>query len=123
LEDVINKIKIWYDNSGQNRISRLEATYYNYVFNAITLIEKGEALNEIQLNKTINYIQECKEITTNDKFNFEWYGVGKGSKKILNYVELGSMKNEGAKLFEDDSKPRIEGRYYIDVDKRQVAIG
>ncbi|MBC5838220.1 P-loop NTPase [Flavobacterium muglaense] len=119
LEDVISKIKIWYDNSGQNRISRLEATYYNYVFNAITLIEKGEALNEIQLNKTINYIQECKEITTNDKFNFEWYGVGKGSKKILNYVELGSMKNEGAKLFEDDSKlQEVEGTI-ITIDDRQ----
>ncbi|MBP1223909.1 hypothetical protein [Flavobacterium sp. 1355] len=119
LEDVINKIKIWYDNSGQNRISHLEATYYNYVFNAIALIERGEALNEIQLNKAIGYIQECKEITTNDKFNFEWYGVGTGSKKILNYVELGSMKNEGSKLFEDDSKlQEVEGTI-ITIDDRQ----
>lgn len=119
LEDVINKIKIWYDNSGQNRISHLEATYYNYVFNAIALIERGEALNEIQLNKTIGYIQECKEITTNDKFNFEWYGLGTGSKKILNYVELGSMKNEGSKLFEDDSKlQEVEGTI-ITIDDRQ----
>lgn len=119
LEDVINRIRIWYDNSGQNRISRLEATYYNYVFNAIALIERGESLNEIQLNKTLGYIHECKEITTNDKFNFEWYGVGTGSKKILNYVELGSMKNEGAKLFEDDSKlQEVEGTI-VTIDDRQ----
>ncbi|WP_237732306.1 hypothetical protein, partial [Flavobacterium sp. UGB4466] len=119
LEDVINKIKIWYNNSGQNRVSHLEATYYNYVFNAIQLIEGGDSFNDILLNKTKDYIKECKEITTNDKFNFEWYGVGTGSKKILSYVELGSMKNEGLKLFEDDSKlQEVEG-IITTIDDRQ----
>lgn len=119
LEDVINKTKIWYDCSNQNRISHLEATYYSYVFNAISLIEMGETLNELQLNKTINYIKESKEITTNDKFNFEWFGNGIGAKRILNYVELGSMKNEGLKLFEDDSKlQEVEG-VIITIDNRQ----
>lgn len=119
LEDVANKVKIWYDNSIQNKISHLEATYYSYVFNAIALIEQGDTLNEIQLNRTINYIQECKEITTNDKFNFEWYGVGTGSKKILNYIELGSMKNEGLKLFEDDSKLQVVEGTIITINDRQ----
>lgn len=119
LEDVINKIKIWYDNSMQNRISHLESTYYNYVFNAIDLIEREESLNEIQLNKTLNFIRECKEITTNDKFNFEWFGKGEGAKRILNYVELGSMRNDGLNLFEDDSKlQEVEG-VIITIDDRQ----
>lgn len=123
LEDVINKIKIWYDNSGQNRVSHLEAIFYNYVFNAIMLIERGETLNEIQLNKTLSYIQECKELTTNDKFNFEWYGVGVGSKKIINYSELGSMKNEGLKLFEDDSKlQEVEGTIVTIHDRQKGKI-
>lgn len=119
VEDVLNKIKIWYDNSGQNRISHLESTYYNYVFNAISLIENGESLNDIQLNRTNNFIQECKEITTNDKFNFEWFGKGIGAKRIVNYVELGSMKNDGLKLFEDDSRlQEVEGTI-ITIDDRQ----
>ncbi|MFW0737125.1 hypothetical protein [Flavobacterium sp. T12S277] len=94
FEQALGPVKTWYDNSLNFEMSHLEALYYRYVLHACKAIDEGESFGDFDVTEAKKYINECKQKSTNDKYSFEWYGNGKGIKKMVNHGELGSMKND-----------------------------
>ena len=102
IDECINTVKMWFDNSVNLEISHLEASYYLYVLYACKAISEGEGYSLDDVKQAKSYLNLYKDKNTNDRFSFEWYGNGRGIKHVVNHSQLGSM-SAGTGFFEDVS--------------------
>ncbi len=113
-EEILSRLKIWYENSESSKILHLEASYYLYVLYACLTIKAGDSFSSIYRNEAIFYINKCKELSRNNKYSFEWYGKGSGIDCLINHKE---------KAFGDDSQlERVEGVISIISSRQQGKI-
>ena len=113
-EEIIARLKVWYDNSENSKILNLEAAYYLYVLNACLTIKAGDSFSNIHLKETVEYINKCRELSNSSKFTFEWYGKEKGIACLINHKD---------KPFGDDSMlERVEGVISVISSRQQGKI-
>lgn len=85
IDEVISRLKIWYENSESNYVLHLEAAYYLYVFYACLAIKAKDSFSQINLKEIYRYIDICKSLSQNSKFAFEWLSKNDGLDCLLNY--------------------------------------
>jgi len=100
IEECISTVKLWFDNSATFEISHLEASYYLYILYACKAISEGDGYIETDVSSAKTYLKLNEDKKPNDRFSFEWYGKGKGIKRLINHTQLGSM-NSSEGFFED----------------------
>lgn len=114
LEEIIARLKLWYDNSESSKILNLEASYYLYVLYACLTIKAGDSFSSIYKKETIVFVNKCKELSKNNKYSFEWYGKENGIDCLINHKE---------KAFGDDSMlERVEGTISVINSRQQGKI-
>lgn len=109
IDKVLSVVKTWYDNTINNKISHTEAVYYCYILHACKALSAGDAFNSSDIDETKKYINECKELTLNDRFSFEWFGRGKGIKILVNHSMLGSMSTDSGFFQDISSLKKLSG--------------
>lgn len=72
IEEIKSRLKVMYNNSSEYPMARLEAAYFLYILNAFELIKENDTLNDRKLQETKHWIERCKEISSCDKYPFEW---------------------------------------------------
>ncbi|TRW27116.1 hypothetical protein FMM05_00245 [Flavobacterium zepuense] len=109
-EEIISRLKIWYNNSENSKILNLEASYYLYILYVCLTIEAGDSFSTIYKDEATMFISKCREMSRNSKYSFEWYGKGNGIDCLINHKE---------KPYGDDSMlERVEGTI-IQISSRQ----
>ncbi|MDP4282499.1 MAG: hypothetical protein Q8867_10180 [Bacteroidota bacterium] len=106
IEDCLSVVKTWYDNTRNNKIAHLEASYYRYILHAINAINGGSAFNVLDVEQAKYFIEESKNLTENDMFSFEWYSNKKGIQALISHSSLGPMNSEDG-FFCDASKAKL----------------
>lgn len=87
IEEIIARLKIWYQNSENNYILHLEAGYYLYVLNACLAIKGGDSFSSLNTKEANKYISVCKALSQNNKYPFEWLSTGEGIDCLLNHKD------------------------------------
>jgi len=100
IEDIIARIKLFYEKTENSKIAQLEASFYLFVLNALITIQAGEQFNPLYKKAAEEYLNRCKELSQNPKFIYEYYVVGEGIESLANYRYRPT---------EDDSFQRVEG--------------
>lgn len=113
-EEIISRLKIWYDNSDSSKVLNLEAAYYLYVLYASHTIKEGSIFSTIYKDEAVKYINKCRELSRNNKYAFEWLGVEDGIDCLINHKK---------RIFgEDSSLFRAEGTISIISSRQQGKI-
>lgn len=92
IEEVVSRLKILYNNSTEHPLMRLEASYYLFIMNILLLIKSGTSINTKLLEETKELIKECKNLSSSDKYPFEWL---KGIDNINGIINHKDRKNVG----------------------------
>lgn len=87
LNEILTKIKIWYENSSDNQISNLECSYYLYVIYSCLAIRAGDSFSDFNVKEAQRFISVCNGKSNNSKFTYEWYGKGDGIKMLVNHKD------------------------------------
>lgn len=90
----IAKISAWTQIVGQSTNSLLEGYYYLYVLHAIQAISEGDTFGSLAITSVTEILARMKPYVNNDRFCFEWLGVGKGVKQMVNYKSLGEFSQD-----------------------------
>ncbi|MCW4469881.1 hypothetical protein OGH69_12950 [Flavobacterium sp. MFBS3-15] len=85
IEEIISRLKIWYDHSEDAKILHLESAYYLYVLNACMAIKAGDTFSSEHQKEAVKYIAKCRELSKYDKFSFEFYGRQDGIDCLINH--------------------------------------
>lgn len=117
LDEALPLVKMWYDYSKD--LSKLEATYYMYILYACKAINDGSISGSINAQYAKEYIAECTQYATNDRYSFEWFGCGTELKQIVHHSKLGKMSSSN-KFFEDVSLLKEVEGIIISISNRRV---
>lgn len=101
IEECISKISVWSQTIGQNINSSLESNYYLYVLNAIKAISQINIFDPTTIQNVKELKDRMKGFIKNEKFCFEWYGVGKGMQQMVSHKRLGEFTSD---FFEKNKK-------------------
>lgn len=72
IDEIKSRLHVMYKNSIDYPMARLEAAYFLYILNAFELIKENDTLNDRKLQETKLWINRCKELSSNDKYPYEW---------------------------------------------------
>lgn len=72
IEEIKSRLNVMYKNSSDYPMARLEAAYFLYILNAFELIKESDTLNDRKLQETKCWIERCKELSSFDKYPYEW---------------------------------------------------
>lgn len=112
-EEIISRLKIWYDHSGNSIILNLEASYYLYILHACLTIQGGENFSTIHKTEALFFINKCRELSKNSKYTFEWLGKDNGIDAIINHRERAG---------DDSMLERVEGTISLINSRQQGKI-
>nr|WP_067062216.1 hypothetical protein [Mucilaginibacter sp. L294] len=101
IEECISKIGTWTQTIGQNINSSLESNYYLYVLNAIKAISNGNTFDSTSVQNVKELKDRMKGFIKNEKFCFEWYGIGTGMQQMVSHKKLGEFTTD---FFEKNKK-------------------
>lgn len=90
IEEIVSRLKILYNNSEGHPLMRLEASYYLFIMNTLLLIKSSASINTKLLDETKELIKECKDLSSSDKYPFEWL---KGVDNVNGIVSHKDKKN------------------------------
>jgi hypothetical protein len=94
IEECISKVGTWTQTIGQTINSSLEANYYLYVLNSIKAISNGNTFDPTTVQNVKELKNRMKGFVKNEKFCFEWYGVGKGIQQMVSHKKLGDFTSD-----------------------------
>lgn len=94
IEEAISRLKILYNNSDNSPLMKLEASYYLFIMNTLLLMKSGASINTKLLDETNKLIKECKELSSNDKYPFEWLKGIDSVSDIVNYKDRNKMLDQ-----------------------------
>lgn len=109
FDECLSIVKSWYDNSQHNELANLQSTYYRYVLHACKAISSNVDFVEIDVTEAKKYLKECSNKTENDKFSFEWFGLGHGLNSMVNHSLLGRMDKETGFFLDNSKLCEVEG--------------
>ena len=72
IEDVKSRLKMLFKNSDNYPMTKLEAAFNLYILNLFELIQANDALNNRKQDEIRKWIEECRKLSSSDKYPFEW---------------------------------------------------
>lgn len=87
LNEILTKIKIWYENSSDNHLANLECSYYLYVIYSCLAMRAGDSFSDFNVKEAQRFSSVCIGRSNNSKFTYEWYGKGDGIKMLVNHKD------------------------------------
>lgn len=87
--EIISRLTMMYENSQEKSLNRGQAAYYLMILKSIQLIRKGFSLTDRLIDEIKNYKEECRRISSYDKYSYEWLQDLSGIKGIVNYKQKG----------------------------------
>lgn len=84
LDEVIARLQMWYDQSGDLDILKLEAAFYLYVVHAVVAL-RSESISQHHKNEANKYIIKCVELSKSTRHNYEYLGKGDGIDSLVNH--------------------------------------
>ena len=85
IDDIIARVKLFYEKSENSKIAQLEASFYLFVLNALVSIQVGEQVNPTYKKSAEQFLEICKDLSQNPKFTYEYLVVGDGIENLANY--------------------------------------
>lgn len=113
LDEIIARLKIWYDQSESFKILHLEAAYYLYVLHSCLAIRSGDSISTVHKNEANIYIKKCRELSHSSKYPFEYYTDGKEIACIINHRKKGP---------DNSILERVEGTITLITSRQQGKI-
>ncbi len=109
IDEVIARLQIWYDQSADLAILKLEAAFYLYVVHAVVAL-RSESISQHHRNEANKYILKCVELSKNTRHNYEYLGNGDGIASLINHRHRS--------LYGDSSLQRLNGTISV-ISSRQ----
>lgn len=72
IEEVKSRLKVMFKSSDDFPMTKLEAAYNLYIINLFELIRDNDDLNSRKKEEIQHWINECREISPNGKYPYEW---------------------------------------------------
>lgn len=94
IEEIVSRLKILYNNSVGHSLMRLEAAYYLFIMNTLLLIKSSTSINTKLLEETKELIKECKDLSSSNKYPFEWLKGVDNVNDIVNHKDKKNISDE-----------------------------
>lgn len=93
IEEIISRLKVWFEHSENSPILKLESAFYLYVLNALIAM-RSDSISQQHKNEANYYIKKCIELSKNTKFIYEYLGKAGGIDGLINHRERAQTDND-----------------------------
>lgn len=92
IDEVIARLQMWYDQSNDSDMLKLEAAFYLYVVHAVVAL-RSESISQHHKNEANKFIAKCVELSKNTRHNYEYLGQGDGLDSLVNHRNRSSHED------------------------------
>lgn len=121
IDEVISKLRSWYDSAPLGTLAKYQAAYYLFVLHSIKALKQSSLISSTDMQLSNEYRKESMNNLISDSFSFEWYGKGVGIEQMISHSKLGKIIGQNS-FFSDPSSLELVKGAITHIFSRQSGI-